>query len=73
MPKRKTIFKINQLSYMEHFDDSNSSEEARKTVRHRRKRGEAPGYPTKNFLPNAKGPHIKYLEDNLGVDYVNSF
>lgn len=31
------------------------------------------GYPTKNLLPNFKGPHIQYLQKKLGASFVNSF
>ena len=34
------------------------SEVQPKRIKHRRKRGETNGYPTKNFLPNFKGPHL---------------
>ena len=55
-------------------DESASERRTRKIRKIKRKRGEAlDGYPTKNFLPAFKTPHIQYLENNLGADYVNSF
>lgn len=72
MPKkRKPINKIKFSTLFNSYEESESH--PRKAVRHRRKRGETNGYPTKNFLPNFKGPHIQYLEDELGEEVTNSF
>ena len=55
------------------YDSDEECSEFNKPVRHRRRRGDANGYPTKNFLPNFKGPHLQYLEKELGKNFVNSF
>ena len=59
--KRKPINKIKFSTLFNSYEESESH--PRKAVKHRRKRGETNGYPTKNFLPNFKGPHIQFLED----------
>jgi hypothetical protein len=58
-PKPQSISKTKIIHYRDTSDDISSSEtRVRKAVRHRRRRGETNGYPTKNFLPNFKGPHF---------------
>ena len=32
-----------------------------------------PQYPTNNLLPISKSPHLDYLKNDLGEEYVNSF
>jgi hypothetical protein len=70
--KRKPIHKVRSLT-LYYESDEESVSRPRKIVRHRRRRGEVNGYPTKNFLPNFKGPHLQYLEKELGARYVNNF
>jgi hypothetical protein len=49
------------------------SKNARKT-KYKKKTGDKPkGYPTKNFLPCFKMPHINFLRKKLGSDKVDNF
>ena len=62
MPRRRRII-IRVVQDSNHFDSPDEDEHRpRRRPRNRRRRGEANGYPTKNFLPNFKGPHIQFLE-----------
>jgi hypothetical protein len=36
--------------------------------RSRKGKGPKTAYPTKNFLPNFKGPHISFLQKRLGAE-----
>jgi hypothetical protein len=41
---------------------------SQETRRGRMGRGPKPTYPTKNFLPNFKGPHLSFLQKILGSE-----
>ena len=51
-----------------HREESDSEEEY--TSKNKKSKGikkkNQPGYPTKNFLQNNKGPHLDYLKSKLG-------
>lgn len=56
-------------------DDSNQLEStgsSTKSRRGRKSKAIKTAYPTKNFLPNFKSPHISFLEKKLGKVAANN-
>jgi len=81
-PRRKRYsLKTRKIRNYRILRESDSEEESseevhrtRRTRRVKRKRGEAKdAYPTKNFLPAFKGPHLQFLSEQKGMDYMMSF
>lgn len=80
-PRKRYAFKDRKprqyANFQESFSEEEESEEngrTRKTRKIKRKKGETKdSYPTKNFLPAFKGPHLLHLEYTFGEEFVNSF
>jgi hypothetical protein len=72
LKKSSILFKTKKIS--KKYIDESSEEYSKGTRRTKYKKnsGEKPkGYPTKNFLPCFKMPHIDFLRMKLGKDYVD--
>lgn len=74
LPKKtKRISKMSKESEAESSsesdeDDYENSRKPNRATRRKAKADKKSGYPTKNFLPNFKGPHLDYLIEKLGED-----